>query len=81
MRCSGNNPEVCGGPNALSIYINDGFQPPAAKPSIGKFKSMQCVTDFAPGQRSLAGPSKVDPLMTNEMCVKFCLGQQMHYAG
>ena len=80
MRCAGNNPEVCGGPNAISVYVNNDFKVPATKPSIGKYTNQQCLTDPKAGVRALLGPSKVDPAMTNEMCVKFCLGQQMHYA-
>ncbi|KAK6439478.1 hypothetical protein LTR95_004311 [Oleoguttula sp. CCFEE 5521] len=81
IRCAGSNPELCGGANALSIYNVTDFVVPAPKPFVGKYRSQGCLSD-PPNNigRSLTGPSTDSPNMTNELCIKYCLGQEMHYA-
>lgn len=81
MRCGGSGAEICGGPNALSLYNNTAFIPPAHKPSIGKYQSKGCLSDPNTQGRSLQGASTTNPKMTEEMCVKYCLGKRFHYAG
>jgi hypothetical protein len=81
MRCGGAGDQICGGPNALSVYNNPGFTPPAHKPSIGKYRATGCLADPNIQGRSLQGAFKTDPKMTEEMCIKFCLGKRYHYAG
>jgi hypothetical protein len=80
--------EICGGYGYMSIYNNTAsadddprLVPAAPKPSVGKYKLKGCLTDPNKSGRALAGPSTRDDAMTNDMCVKFCLGNQMHYSG
>lgn len=81
MRCSAAALEVCGGSGVLTMFNNTGFVQPASKPSIGKYVTKQCLTDPNTSGRALQGPSTTSTLMTNELCVKFCLGKLMHFAG
>ena len=81
MRCQGAEPEICGGPNVLSLYNNPGFTPPKIKTPIGKYTAKKCLTDPNTSGRSLQGASMTNPQMTEELCVKFCLGRQYNYAG
>ena len=81
MRCAGNEPEICGGAGVISIYNNTDFTPPSIKPSIGKYHPAGCATDPNTNGRALQGASTTSPQMTEEMCVKFCLGHEFHYAG
>lgn len=79
--------EFCGGLGFVNIYNNtatddDRLIPPAAKPNVGKYLNKGCLTDpFVNGGRALVGPFKYDDYMTNDMCVKFCLGNEMHFSG
>ncbi|KAM0719184.1 hypothetical protein Q7P37_005089 [Cladosporium fusiforme] len=79
--------EVCGGFGFVSVYNNtntndDRLIPPAPRQNVGKYVFKGCLTDqFLNGGRALLGPAKFDDYMTNEMCVKFCLGNEMHFAG
>jgi hypothetical protein len=80
--------EICGGYGYMSIYNNTAsadddprLVPAAPKPSVGKYKLQGCLTDPARGGRALNGPSTRNDAMTNDMCVKFCLGNQMRYSG
>lgn len=82
MRCTGAGDQLCGGPNALSLYKNLAFTPPVIKPLIGKYASKQCLTDpLASGGRSLQGASTTSSTMTADVCVKFCMGKRFRYAG
>ncbi|KAK3717744.1 hypothetical protein LTR37_005515 [Vermiconidia calcicola] len=81
MRCGGSQPQICGGPNVLSVYKNANYRPPMMKTPIGKYKAQACLTDPGTNGRSLQGASTTNPKMTEDMCVKFCLGKQMRYAG
>lgn len=81
MRCRGSEPEICGGAHGLSLYNNTAFKPPKVKTPIGKYGSSQCVTDPNTNGRALQGTFMTNANMTNEMCVKYCLGQEYHYAG
>lgn len=80
--------EVCGGLSYISIYNNTASEeddprlmPPAPKPSVGKYKLRGCLTDPGTNGRALSGPRTADNAMTNELCIKFCLGREMRYAG
>lgn len=82
MRCSGAGDQLCGGPNALSLYKTPNFTPPAIKPSVGKYVTKGCLTDpGGAGGRSLKGASTASDNMTVDSCVKFCLGKFYRYAG
>ena len=80
MRCIGNNNQMCGGPGAMSLYNNTAFIPPKAKSPIGKYVAKGCLTEGTNG-RALQGDGMTNANMTNEMCVKYCLGKRYHYAG
>lgn len=80
MRCTGNFSEVCGGFGTLSVYNNTGYKAPAVQASVGKYLSKKCLTEGTSG-RALQGTMTSNPSMTVDMCVKYCLGKSMHYAG
>jgi hypothetical protein len=79
--------EICGGYGYLSVYnntaVDDRLIPAAPKPSVGKYKYRQCLSDPARDGmgRALNGPTMRSDDMTNDLCVKFCLGSGMHYSG
>ncbi|KAK5166109.1 uncharacterized protein LTR77_008370 [Saxophila tyrrhenica] len=81
QRCPRAGAEICGGPSVLSVYNNPRYVPPVNKKSIGKYQSKQCLLDPNSGGRTLQGASMTDPKLTEESCVKFCLGKRFHYAG
>ncbi|KAK3710628.1 hypothetical protein LTR37_010256 [Vermiconidia calcicola] len=68
-------------PNVLSMHKNANYRPPKMKTPIGKYKAQDCLTDPGTNSRSLQGASTTNPKMTEDMCVKFCLGKQIRYAG
>lgn len=47
MPCARNNTEICGGPNALSMYKNTNYTAPQLKTAIGKYVSKGCLADQA----------------------------------
>ncbi|QIW99016.1 hypothetical protein AMS68_004534 [Peltaster fructicola] len=81
VRCQGAETEICGGSGVMTIYSNLTFIVPAARPKIGKYTTGQCLTDPNTSGRALQGAHLTSQLMTNEMCVKYCLGKEFHYAG
>lgn len=81
MRCGGRGDQLCGGPNAISLYKNNAYVAPTIKKQIGKYTSKGCITDPGGDNRPLSGASTVSDTMTADACVKFCLGKRMHYAG
>ena len=81
MRCRGNGPQICGGNNALSLYNNTGYIAPKHKSPIGKYVVQGCLSDPNNGGRSLQGASTTNSRMTEDMCVKYCLGRRYQYAG
>ncbi|CAK3834219.1 Hypothetical predicted protein [Lecanosticta acicola] len=81
MRCSGAGDELCGGSNALSVYQNTTYVAPKIKTPIGKFLSKQCYTDPNTNGRALTGAYMTSPTLTEDSCVKYCLGKYFHYAG
>lgn len=72
-----------GGANALSLYKAVNYRAPRAKPSVGKYVTKGCLTDpdAIGGCRALLGASTASSSMTNDMCVKYCLGRKFRYAG
>ncbi|TKA70234.1 hypothetical protein B0A55_06883 [Friedmanniomyces simplex] len=81
MRCRGSEPEVCGGPGALSLYNNTLYVPPVEVPHVGKYGAQACITDPNTNGRPLQGNFTASADMTVEKCIKFCLGSYYHYAG
>ncbi|KAK5107086.1 hypothetical protein LTR62_001870 [Meristemomyces frigidus] len=80
-RCKGKEPEICGGSNAISLYNNTAYAPPAIKSSVGRFDSQACLTDPGTNGRPLQPERYVNANMTVELCIKHCLGLYYHYAG
>lgn len=80
MRCSGARDELCGGPNALSLYKETSFVAPIIKSPVGQYTQKQCLAD-APASRALRGAQLNSANMTPEVCSKFCLGKRMKYFG
>lgn len=81
MRCGGRGDQLCGGPNAISLYKNNAYVAPSIKSPIGRYVSKGCITDPGGVNRPLTGPTTSSDTMTADACVKFCLGNRMHYAG
>lgn len=81
MRCSGRGDQLCGGPNAISLYKNTAYVAPQIKNQIGSFSSKGCITDPSGGSRTLNETSFASDTMTADSCVKYCLGKRMQYAG
>jgi len=80
-RCGGFEPEICGGAGVVSVYNNTGYITPVSRPSVGKYVLKGCLSDPDQTGRSLAAASMTSVNMTNEMCVKYCLGNEYRYAG
>ncbi|KAI9714898.1 MAG: hypothetical protein M1820_000187 [Bogoriella megaspora] len=81
-RCSGNNTEVCGGSGTLSLYNNTAYVAPSIVDHVGKYVTKGCLTDPNNGKgRALAAASTRSDSITVEVCVKFCLGKGMKFAG
>lgn len=82
MRCAGSGAEICGGPNALSLYNATAYVAPQVKPSVGKFTSQTCLSDpNGSAGRALQGGYMTRKDMTVELCIKYCLGTFYKYAG
>ncbi|KIW13478.1 hypothetical protein PV08_08666 [Exophiala spinifera] len=83
MQCSGNSSEVCGGPNALSLFQNKNFQQPGNQPTVSNFTFLGCYMEGSSG-RALGGSqsySTSDSGMTVEKCVSTCSSKGYSYAG
>lgn len=81
MQCAGNFSEVCGGSGTVSVFNNTAYIPVAITPSVGRYLNKQCLTEPSSGVRALAGESMTSSVMTPNLCVKYCLGKQYHFAG
>ena len=81
MRCRGKGDQVCGGPSVLSMYNNTAYSAPMQRPRVGRYIAQGCVADPNQGGRAIQGASISNANMTNERCVKFCLGKGFHYVG
>lgn len=81
-RCTGVGDEICGGPNALSLYNNTAYIAPSVKSPIGKFVQQECLTDPGlSGGRALANYSFTSTTMTAEGCVRKCEERGWGFAG
>lgn len=77
MPCAGNQTQICGNNNRLSIYSN-GIPAQLAIPGtpevVGNYNAYQCMTEATYG-RALSGPAYTDAVgMTLESCATFCNG-------
>ena len=75
MPCSGNSANICGGPNALNLYVN----PTIAPVVINGYTALGCVQEVA--GRALTGLRKDDPNMTQATCIATCTAAGFKYAG
>lgn len=84
-KCKGDDSQICGGSNALSVYTNPTYQASSevafVTTNAGQYKSQHCLTEPGSGGRALQGASTTSQDMTVELCVNFCSGKSMKYAG
>lgn len=78
MPCSGESTETCGGPGALSLYVNPSLARAATTTANG-FSQQGCIQEV-PG-RALSGSSTSSPDMTLEKCTSCCGGLGFSMAG
>lgn len=85
MACNGNNTQLCGGPNRLTVFNNTAYQPVQVVPSVGAYQSQGCYYEpYANGGsgRALSGASySSGNNMTVENCVNYCTGKNYAVAG
>lgn len=82
MPCSGDGSMLCGGPNALSLFVNPDYKPtgyPSTLPAGWQPAPNQCIQEV-PG-RALTGAFMSDPAMTVPKCLSFCQDKGFQYAG
>lgn len=81
MDCSGNETEICGGPNRISAF-NYTVGIPVAPASMlpAGWASLGCMTD-AQSTRSLSQYSFTSSSMTQELCMSTCLSKGYTLAG
>lgn len=72
MSCTGDSTEACGGPNRLSVYMNNNYVIPGGA-SIEGYRYSGCYNDTA-ASRSLSGSYTYSGSMTVEACATFCNG-------
>jgi glucan endo-1,3-alpha-glucosidase len=80
--CAGNNSEICGGSNFVSVYSISPFMPTKnvmmdTTPFTAANANGGCASDYAPGNdnvRTLSATSTSSSNMTQEVCSSFCSG-------
>jgi hypothetical protein len=79
--CSGNQLEICGGTNTLSIWEDPTF--PHVNPSTtSDYVSLGCYTEASDNNRALIFQQNVDSsALTTEICLSSCKAMGMPYAG
>lgn len=80
-RCAGNYSEICGQSDYLSVYENAAYTPTVILVNSGRYYTQGCLTEPTDGGRALTGAYITATDMTPRKCIKYCLGQHMHYAG
>ena len=90
MTCNGNSLQTCGGPSALSLFIQTSSLPSgissdlttitASLPSGWSAASTSCVAEGSTG-RALAASSFTSASMTVPMCLNYCQSKGYQYAG
>lgn len=81
-RCIAAGNQLCGGGNAISLYKNTAYVAPSIKKNSGKYVTKGCLTDPNNGSgRALQGAAMTNEKLTVDSCIKYCLGQRMHYSG
>jgi len=91
MKCKGNSNEICGGPNALSMFQNNLFVQPANPALVNvtgsnvQYAYQGCFKEGTSG-RAVGGSastsySTTNVNMTAELCVSTCFSEGFAYAG
>ncbi len=90
MQCSADNTQMCGGPGALSLFVELASLDPrlsadyasltATLPSGWSVASTACIAEGTTG-RALSGASTTSNSMTISMCLNYCQGKGFQYAG
>ena len=79
--CSGDKNQVCGGDNAMSVYVDPTF-PPLGEAKVDGSVPAGCMTDDASGDRALAYRQEMDSAtMTNKKCQQQCLDKGYSFSG
>ena len=73
MACGGDESEICGALNRLSVYNNTAWIP-TVNPEIPGYKYLGCHNDST-GDRALSGEFEFSEEMTVERCASFCEGE------
>jgi len=94
MKCPGNANQICGGPNAIVLFVNPNAVAPSPSstssaapapttplPSGWSVASTPCLAEATQGGRALSAASTSSPQMTINMCLNYCQGQGYQYAG
>jgi hypothetical protein len=83
MRCSGDNSEICGGNNAMTVSYNAtlGAANEADDLDMANYKHQGCYQDNYPNSRVLSGASTSSQSMTVNHCVSFCAKSGFTIAG
>jgi len=90
MKCSGNSNAICGGPNALMIFVSTRALATTLSSHLTSVQvilprgwnaaSSTCVLKGTPG-RALAGALLFDNSMTIGKCIAFCATKGMQWVG
>lgn len=80
MPCSGNNAELCGGPNRLNMYNLTAFAPPSTPQTVGSYTYQGCYQE-ANGRLLNAASYSSSNNMTTEYCIAFCSAKQFNVSG
>lgn len=90
MSCNGNHLEICGGPGALSLFVQtaslssgisaDWTALTAALPDGWSVAPAACVAEGTTG-RALSAASTASGSMTISICLNYCQGKGYQYAG
>ena len=89
MTCNGNSSQICGGPNAVSMFQSTKYVEAANKQSIAVSNSTSsasygykgCYTDAAVTKRTLSSYSFTNSTMTVELCLNTCFAKGWSWAG
>ncbi|KAF2152074.1 WSC-domain-containing protein [Myriangium duriaei CBS 260.36] len=84
MPCTGNSNLTCGGPNRLSVTVdNNAQQQVTAKTTIGTWTLMSCYSDTASNRTlpTAVGVAGGQANMTNANCLSSCAAQGLAYCG
>lgn len=90
MPCAGDSNSLCGGPGALTLFVNPSYKAPVVAapvkpaypttlPSGWNAASTQCIQEV--NGRALTGASTTDSAMTVPKCLAFCQSKGFQYAG